>query len=162
MQPAVSTRVARRSSLRADATITASASAAAAAAKTTAAVRRAATVARQLLERGKQVELRRGTGLGKEELCDALSAEAPTAMHDVVSSVALRVLTMVWRNFNVHSVRKHHALADVAVIHVLRLLADEQLTVRLVMDAADALMYYRVLVPHVLVTSCTLSRVSQL
>ena len=101
MPPAVTTRVARRSSLRADATITASASAsAAAAAETTAAVRRAATVARQRLERDNQVELRRGTGLGKLELGDDLSAEAPTAM-DVVSSVALLVQTMAWRKFSV-------------------------------------------------------------
>ena len=75
MPPAVSTRVARRSSLRADATITASA---AAAAETTAVgardVRRAATVARQRLERDNKVELRRGTGLGKLELGEAPAA----------------------------------------------------------------------------------------
>ena len=43
-----------------------------------------------------QVGLRRGTGLGKLELCDALSAEAPTAMHDVVPSVAHPLQTIAW------------------------------------------------------------------
>ena len=143
MPLAVTTRVARRSSLRADATITASASASTAlsSTETTAAVRRTATVARQRLERGNQVQLRRGTGLGKLELCDDLSAEAPTAMLAVRSSVALLVQTMAWRNFNVHSARKDHALADVAVLRVLRPCVDEPLKARLVTDAADALVY---------------------